>query len=225
MNLDLGDTRLLIEACKTHGLLRNQAAYVLATAYHETAHTIKPVREYGGETYLKKKKYYPYVGMGYVQLTWDYNYKKASDKLGVDFLKNPKLLLEPKYAAPIIVIGMMEGWFTGKKLSDYITLKVSDFKSARKIVNGLDKAELIADYAKQYDKMLKDIGYGEQMPVILPSSPVQPLPDDPGVIHPEIPRASVVRPKGATNAPSVPAASNPFLDIIFAILSFFTRRK
>ena len=212
MNLDLGDTRLLIEACKTHGLLRNQAAYVLASAYHETAHTMKPVREYGGETYLKKKKYYPYVGMGYVQLTWDYNYKKASDKLGVDFLKNPKLRLESKYAAPIIVVGMVEGWFTGKKLSDYITLNTSDFTSARKIVNGLDKASIIADYAKQYDKLLKDIGYGEQMPVILPSSPVQPLPDDPGIVHPEIPKAS-------------PAASNPFLDIIFAILSFFTRRK
>ena len=191
MNLTLGDTQLLIEACKTHGLLRNQAAYVLATAYHETAHTMKPVREYGGETYLKKKKYYPYVGMGYVQLTWDYNYKKASDKLGVDFLKNPKLLLESKYAAPIIVVGMVEGWFTGKKLSDYITLNTSDFTSARKIVNGLDKAELIADYAKQYDKLLKDIGYGEQMPVILPSSPVQPLPDDPGVPVPENPKPSI----------------------------------
>ena len=191
MNLDLGDTRLLIETCKTHGLLRNQAAYVLATAYHETAHTMKPVREYGGEKYLKSKKYYPYVGMGYVQLTWDYNYKKASDKLGVDFLKNPKLLLESKYAAPIIVVGMVEGWFTGKKLSDYITLNTSDFTSARKIVNGLDKAELIADYAKQYDKLLKDIGYGEQMPVILPSSPAQPLPDDPGVPVPENPKPSI----------------------------------
>ena len=112
MNLDLGDTRLLIETGKKYNLLRNQLAYILATAYHETAHTMRPIREYGGETYLKKKKYYPYVGMGYVQLTWDYNYKKASDKLGVDFLKNPKLLLESKYAAPIIVIGMMEGWFT-----------------------------------------------------------------------------------------------------------------
>ena len=191
MNLDLGDTRLLIEACKAHDLLRNQAAYVLATAYHETAHTMKPVREYGGEKYLKSKKYYPYVGMGYVQLTWDYNYKKASKLLDVDFLKNPKLLLDPKYASPIIVVGMMEGWFTGKKLSDYITLKISDFKSARKIVNGLDKAELIADYAKQYDNMLKDIGYGEQMPVILPDKPVQPLPDDPGVPVPENPKPSV----------------------------------
>lgn len=191
LSLKTGDLPLIIEECKKHGLLRNQTAYVLATTIHETAGSAKPVREYGGETYLKKKKYYPYVGMGYVQLTWDYNYKKASKVLNVDFLKNPKLLLEPKYAAPIIVVGMLEGWFTGKKLSDYITLKISDFKSARKIVNGLDKAELIADYAKQYDKLLKDIGYGEQMPVILPSSPVQPLPDDPGVPVPENPKPSI----------------------------------
>lgn len=191
MDLDLGDTRLLIEACKIHGLLRNQAAYVLATAYHETAHTMKPVREYGGEKYLKSKKYYPYVGMGYVQLTWDYNYKKASKILNVDFLKNPKLLLEPKYAAPIIVVGMVEGWFTGKKLSDYITLNTSDFTSARKIINGLDKASIIADYARQYDKQLKDMGYGEQTPVIMPDKPVQPLPDDPGVPVPENPKPSI----------------------------------
>ena len=56
MNMNLGDTRLLIEAGRERGLLRNQMAYVLATAYHETAHTMKPVREYGGEKYLRSKK-------------------------------------------------------------------------------------------------------------------------------------------------------------------------
>jgi hypothetical protein len=30
MNLVLGDTRLILDACRKHGLLRNQAAYVLA---------------------------------------------------------------------------------------------------------------------------------------------------------------------------------------------------
>lgn len=160
MNTNLGDTQLIIKEAAHRGLLRNQLAYVLATAYHETAHTMKPVREYGGEKYLKSKKYYPYVGMGYVQLTWDYNYKKAGEKLGVDFLKNPKLLLEPKYAAPILVIGMQEGWFTGKKLSDYITLQRSDFKNARRIVNGMDKADLIAGYAEKYNKVLLAAGYG-----------------------------------------------------------------
>src|SRR5688500_20202109 len=102
MDLNKGDTRLIIDTCQKHGLLRNQAAYVLATAYWETARTMKPVREMGGEKYLRSKKYYPYVGMGYVQLTWLANYQKASAKLGVDFGKHPELLLEAKHAVEIL---------------------------------------------------------------------------------------------------------------------------
>lgn len=161
MNLNKGDTRLIINVCAANDLLRNQAAYVLATAYHETAHTMRPVREYGGETYLKKKQYYPYVGMGYVQLTWKANYEKASRKLGVDFVSAPKLLLKPQHAAKILVIGSKEGWFTGKKLPDYITLHKSDFTGARKIINGSDRAKLIAGYAVEYDRLLKAEKYGE----------------------------------------------------------------
>ena len=160
MDLRVGDTRLIINVCAANDLLRNQAAYVLSTAWHETAHTMKPVREYGGETYLKKKKYYPYVGMGYVQLTWRENYEKASRKLGVDFVTNPRLLLKQEYAAKILVRGMAEGWFTGKKLADYITVYRSDYKGARRIINGTDKAALIAGYAEQYETLLKAEGYG-----------------------------------------------------------------
>jgi len=160
MDLSRGDTRMIIDACIEHGLLRNECAYVLATAHHETAHTMKPIREMGGEAYLKKKKYYPYVGMGYAQLTWKDNYQRASKELGVDFVRNPELLLLPKHAAPILVVGMKEGWFTTKKLSDYVTLKRSDFRGARRIINGMDRADLIAGYAKQYDALLKAEGYG-----------------------------------------------------------------
>lgn len=175
MDMKLGDTRLIVNVCAANGLLRNQAAYVLATAYHETAHTMKPVREYGGEAYLKAKKYYPYVGMGYVQLTWKENYEKASRKLGVDFVSNPKLLLKAEYAAKILVIGSSKGWFTGKKLSDYITLQNSDFVGARRIINGTDKASLIAGYAKQYDAQLKAEGYGTLTPKpSTPNTPSQP---------------------------------------------------
>ena len=161
MNLKLGDTRRIISACLKHGLLRNQAAYVLATAFWETARTMKPVREMGGEKYLRSKKYYPYVGMGYVQLTWRENYQKASDKLSVDFVSNPKLLLDPVHATEILVLGMIEGWFTGKKLSDYITLQRSDFVEARRIINGKEKASDIARIAREYDAGLKAEGYGE----------------------------------------------------------------
>lgn len=159
-NMNLGDTRLIVDTCKKAGLLRNEAAYVLATAYWETARTMRPVREYGGETYLKSKSYYPYVGMGYVQLTWERNYRDWSRRLGVDFVANPKKLLEPQYAARILVDGMRLGTFTGKKLADYITLSKSDFVEARRIINGTDKAASIAAIARDYDASLKAEGYG-----------------------------------------------------------------
>ncbi len=196
MDLKLGDSRLIVNVCAANGLLRNQTAYVLATAFHETAHTMKPVREMGGETYLRKKSYYPFVGMGYVQLTWKANYEKASRKLGVDFVTNPKLLLKAEYAAKILVIGSLEGWFTGKKLADYITLYKSDFIGARRIINGTDRARDIAAIAEQYNRLLKAEGYGEALPIapgkvikIEDDTPVKPVKnrvgerqlDEPGV--------------------------------------------
>jgi hypothetical protein len=236
MDLSRGDTRMIIDACIEHGLLRNQCAYVLATAWHETAHTMKPVREYGGEKYLKAKRYYPYVGMGYVQLTWKENYEKAGKRFGVDFVKHPKYLLKPEYAAPILVVGMQEGWFTGKKLADYMTLRKSDFRGARRIVNGLDKADLIANYAKQFDALLKAAGYGVEIPreginpgtqhsqgieppkvaekpreEIGPAEPAG-IPATPGVVHVE--KDGTIKPGPAAK----PVERNPLWRLLFALL-------
>lgn len=186
VNLDLGYTRRIIAECEAQGLFRNQAAYVLATAFWETARTMKPIREMGGERYLKTKPYYPYVGMGFVQLTWKNNYIRAGKELGVDFLSDPKKLLQPHYATPILVTGMREGWFTKKKLSDYITLQKSDFRGARRIVNGTDKAKEIADLAAQYDGALKQEGYGEST---APSTPREAAPSAP-------PASTTAAPKG-----------------------------
>lgn len=200
MNLELGDTQLIIAECKKRGLNLWETAYVLATAFHESARTMKPVREYGGEAYLKKKKYYPYVGMGYVQLTWDYNYKKASDKLGVDFLKNPKLLLEPEYAVPILVIGMVEGWFTGKSLKSYIDgideddkEDLREFSNARRIINGTDKQVLIGKIALEYEIALKAVDAIEAS-----RKPVEEPKVIPAPVVPEAPKAPVQPPVAST---------------------------
>nr|WP_273728229.1 hypothetical protein [Brucella gallinifaecis] len=115
------------------------------------------------------------MGRGYVQITWKVNYEKAGKVLGVDFLAKPELLLKAEYAAPIIIADMVEGWFTGKKLSDYITLQKSDFKGARRIVNGTDKADLIAGYAREYDKALLNEGYG--VDTIIEAKPNDVLPE------------------------------------------------
>lgn len=164
MNLNLGDTQLIIEEAKSRGVLRNQLAYILATAYHETAHTMKPVVEayWLSEEWRKRNlRYYPWHGRGYVQITWEYNYQKAEDQLGIEITDDPTVVMKPEVAKEILVEGMIEGWFTGKKLSDYITLSKSDFVGARRIINGTDKATLIAGIASQYDRDLKRIGYGK----------------------------------------------------------------
>lgn len=161
--LDLGDTRLIIEEAERQAVLRNQLAYILATAYWETARTMKPVREayWLSETWRKNNlRYYPYYGRGYVQLTWRYNYNKAGNVFGRRMVENPDIALETDIAVKTLVKGMMEGWFTGKKLPDYVTLKFSDYYNARRVVNGLDRAREIAKIAEDYDKLLLEEGYG-----------------------------------------------------------------
>lgn len=138
-------------------------AYALATAGHETAWSFQPVEEgyYLGSAakvkrFQKTLRYFPYFGRGYVQLTWAKNYEHASKKLGVDFNKHPELVMQPENAYEILTAGMHEGWFTGKKLSDYIYGSTADYKNARRIINGVDKAALIASYAKAFEKILRN---------------------------------------------------------------------
>lgn len=136
-------------------------AYGLATAKWETAHTMQPIEEYGrgeGRNYgrpdpVTGKTYY---GRGYVQLTWKANYQRAKDELGPDFVNHPELALDPKLAATIMFRGMAEGWFTGRKLSHYLTPTKSDPVNARRIINGTDKAvETAALYRLFLDALLE----------------------------------------------------------------------
>lgn len=133
-------------------------AYILATAYHETAHTMQPICEYGrgkGRAYGKRDPAtgHIYFGRGFVQLTWKRNYAKAGREIGVDLVNHPDKALEPGIAAAILIEGMVDGWFTTHKLSDYFG-ETSDWINARRIVNGLDRAELIAGHAAKFHDAL-----------------------------------------------------------------------
>jgi predicted chitinase len=131
-------------------------AYMLATAHHETNMTMQPVKEAywvpNQDAFMKKThpEYYPYYGRGYVQLTWKANYEKAGKKLGIDLVNNPGLAMAVNNASEIMFTGMTEGWFTGKKLADYFKSATEDWINARRIINGLDKANLVAEYGKRY---------------------------------------------------------------------------
>ncbi|UII76529.1 hypothetical protein LV716_01700 [Flagellimonas sp. HMM57] len=147
---------LLLDYWETNQLKDTRwLAYVLATTYHETDKTIRPIAEYGkgkGREYGKRDPDTGqiYYGRGYVQLTWKENYSKYSDILGIDLVNNPDLALDQNVATEILFHGMVNGIFTGKKLMDYFNANTSDWYNARKIVNGNDKKFIIGDYGKEF---------------------------------------------------------------------------
>jgi hypothetical protein len=118
-------------------------AYMLATVYHECATKMWPIREYGlghgmeyGEPNEDGNVFY---GRGFVQLTWEDNYDKASAALGLiddrDLVYHPDLALDSLIAARVMFRGMSEGWFTGKKLGQFFNDDTDDPYNARAIIN------------------------------------------------------------------------------------------
>ncbi|MBK8486119.1 MAG: hypothetical protein IPL31_17685 [Saprospiraceae bacterium] len=152
---------------------RRKLAYCMATFKWETAHTMRPIDERGGEAYFNKL-YNPqtrvgkmlgntkpgdgalFHGRGYVQITGRKNYAKAKKLTGVDLINDPERAKDPALAYHIAMQGMTDGWFTGKKLSNYFFDNTADYVNARKIINGLDKADKIADIAREYSEILRE---------------------------------------------------------------------
>lgn len=143
-------------------------AYVMATAYHETARFKYDSEigegkghDYGEPIWLIRGVPVAYFGRGMVQLTWLSNYAKMSVFLTmehgrqIDFVNKPELATEPEYSSLIIWEGMIRGMFTGKNLADYINEDGVDYVNARRIVNGTDKAEMIAGYAREFEAGLR----------------------------------------------------------------------
>lgn len=163
-------------------------AYALATAYHETAHTMMPIKEYGGTTYytrmydingarpakarelgnLTPGDGAKFAGRGYPQTTGKANYAKATAKLremgfDVDLVAEPDRMMEPAIAAATMISGMQDGWFTGRKVSDDLPARgpasFEGFKATRDVINGRDKDDEIAAYAVDFQTGLQRGGY------------------------------------------------------------------
>lgn len=147
-------------------------AYLLGTAYHETDKKMQPIREYGKISYFDKRYGPPpvganptlaralgntqpgdgsrYCGRGYVQLTGRRNYRDWGNRLGIALEADPDLALQAAPAVEILVEGSLLGTFTGKKLSQYFNPTTGDWRNARRVINGKDKADLIAGHAKNF---------------------------------------------------------------------------
>jgi predicted chitinase len=141
---------------------RGQVAYILATAEHEShlgelMEELTSGWEYEGRDDLGNTESGDgplFKGRGLVQITGRKNYTYWSHRLGIDLISNPEKATDLPIAAKILVQGMRDGTFTEFKLSDFISGATQDFEGARQIINGFDKAELIAAIAREYLKVL-----------------------------------------------------------------------
>jgi hypothetical protein len=149
-------------------------AYILASVFHETGGRMLPVRETLASTdagaiaalekawkagklgqvktpyWRKDKDGKSWFGRGDIQLTYRVNYDALGKRIGVDLVGNPSLALDVDISAEIAIVGMLEGLFTKRKLTDFFNLKKDDPIGARAVVNGTDKAKLIAGYYKSF---------------------------------------------------------------------------
>lgn len=173
---ELAGCEAIIDGARQAAWSTADLAYGLATAWHETAHTMQPVKEFGGPEYLRRMyditgrrptmarqmgNTVPgdgvrYAGRGFVQLTWKSNYARAGAKLDLPLVGNPDLAMELRHAGAIMAWGMAQGWFTGKRLRDYLPARgpamLPQFIEARRIINGTDRAADIAAFAVDFQE-------------------------------------------------------------------------
>jgi putative chitinase len=184
--LDTGEVQgveAILNKSRERGLKAAQVAYILATAYHETAGTMQPIRERGGTGYFTRMydvrgarpklardngNIYPgdgarFYGRGLAQITWRGNYDRIGKKIGYNLVETPDLALRLDVATIILVDGMRGGWFTGRSLNHYIPMSgravLHSFKEARRIINGQDRAALVAGYALKFQDDLIAAGW------------------------------------------------------------------
>lgn len=103
-------------------------------------------------------------GGGLGQTTGRSNYAKGAEKFGMQ----PEAFAEWNMTLPggamYLTRGMLEGWTTGKKLSDYINENGIDYHNARRTWNGTFAADKYAGYARHFERALKAAGYVQQEP-------------------------------------------------------------
>jgi WD40 repeat protein len=152
-------------------------AYILATVKFETGDRFLPVTEQGDAEYFQR--YEPgtsignrlgnkvpgdgerFRGRGYIGITGRENYYRMSQVLGfepkmTDLVDNPDKVNDPLVAYRIMSIGMLEGLFTGRKLSDFINERQTDYVGASTVIGSGSSSSRAAAYAIDFEEILRE---------------------------------------------------------------------
>lgn len=160
----------ILDECQKQGVTNlDMIAYMIGTGWGECR--LRPVREgfkktdkearafirrqyrkSGGKRYkyVKIVNDHMYYGRGLVQLTHDFNYELWG------ILHNPDKALEPAFAAKVLVVGMLEGSYNGRRkgLAYYLDRPEPDWENARRTVNIRDRWQDFERYAQVVKKAL-----------------------------------------------------------------------
>ena len=155
----------------------NRLAYILSTAEGESGMGTFMTEIWGPTDYQKKYDTHPglgnlspgegykFRGRGFCQITGRINYQKFSGLLGIDLIEHPEVLEDPLIASLLMIRGMRHGWFTGRSLGHYIFWSpphvgdpTCDFYEARRVINGVYKAQEYAARAERYNEVLLGVG-------------------------------------------------------------------
>lgn len=218
-----GTVAILDRALAVRTPLRH-LAYMLATAFHETAATMQPILETrnakdkanpsidlaikrldnsfaAGKLPWVSKPYWrkdadgkSWLGRGLVQLTHKVNYVRVGKMIGVDLATDPDRAMDPGIAISIMFFGMTRGDFTGRPLSDYLDGSTPDYFNARRVINGTESARKVAGYAERFEQALVASGYSSDAK---PAEIVKPVVSD-------LPPRAEPSGGGAVAAPAVP---------------------
>ncbi|WP_018261873.1 hypothetical protein [Methylobacterium sp. WSM2598] len=125
-----------------------------------------------------------YRGMGLVQATGKDNARRCTTRLralgyirpGDDLVATPEMMLTEPTAAAMLFVGLTDGWYTGKKLSDFFGPPGSGRENpiaARAMVNPDGNGPLIATYHSAFKAALVAAGHNPGPPgsVIVATAP------------------------------------------------------
>jgi hypothetical protein len=154
---------IILHYCKKYKVTdARKVAYIVITAWHESDELLDLTEDRASKTknptlYLLQNRYWHtgYWGRGFVQITWESNYRKMGKLLKIDLVRNPDHMLDEHLAAEALVLGMKLGTYTGRKLCDYFNESRTDWVNARRIVNGLDRAKELAAQAQSLYEALE----------------------------------------------------------------------